>query len=64
MSWKIVGTKGGTGVAEGSAFLDAWIMTMGSRRDSLFANFIHETAMERPGATRGGKRRPFLEGGG
>jgi hypothetical protein len=64
MSWKIVGTRVGTGVAVRSPFLDAWVMTMGSAWDSFFANFIHEPAMERPGATRGGKRKPFLEAGG
>jgi hypothetical protein len=45
-------------------FLDAGIMTIGARRISFFASFIHEPLMERPGATRGGKRKPFLEDGG
>lgn len=51
-------------VSVGGPFLDTGVMTTGSRRISFFASFIHETAMERPGATRGGKRKPFLEAGG
>jgi hypothetical protein len=39
-------------------------MTMRSNGIDFFASFIHEPLMERPGATRGGKRKPFLEGGG
>ena len=63
MGWKIVGTMGGIRVAVRRPFLDAWVMAIGSTWDSFFANFIHETLMERPGATRGGKRKPFLEAG-
>lgn len=64
MRWKIVAAMGGVWVAVRRPFLGARVMTIESTRVSFFANFIHETLMERPGATRGGKRKPFLEAGG
>jgi len=64
MGWKIVGTKGGIGVAVRRPFFDARVMAMGSLRDSFFAHFIHQTPMQSLGATRGGKGKPFLEAGG
>jgi len=39
-------------------------MAMRSNGIDFFASFIHEPLMEHPGATRGGKRKPFLEAGG
>ena len=55
---------GRTWVAEGGPFLDAGVMTMRPNGIDFFASFIHEPLMESPGATRGGKRKPFLEVGG
>ena len=51
-------------VSVGRSFLDAGVMTIGPKRISFFADFSHQTPMECPGATRGGKRKPFLEAGG
>jgi hypothetical protein len=64
MGWTISATRGGPWVTEGKPLLDSGVMTMGSNRVDLFSDFIHEPPMERPGATRGGKRKPFLEVGG
>ena len=64
MSWRIDAARVGPWVAEGRPLLDARVMTMRSNRIDFFASFIHEPLMERPGATRGGKRKPFLEAGG
>jgi hypothetical protein len=64
MDWRIGAARVGAWVAEGRPLLDARVMTMGSKRVSFFADFIHQALMERPGATRGGKRKPFLAAGG
>ena len=64
MGWRIGAARRGVWVTVGRPFLDARVMTMRSKRVSFFADFIHQTAMERPGATRGGKRKPFLAAGG
>lgn len=64
MSWTNGVVRMGAWVAVGRPLLDAGVMTIGSSGIRLFASFIHESLMERPGATRGGKRKPFLEAGG
>jgi len=64
MSWRIGTARVGAWEAVGRPLLDAGVMTMRSNRIDFFASFIHEPLMERPGATRGGKRKPFLAAGG
>jgi len=61
MGWRNGGARRGARISVGKALLDARVMTMRANGVELFTNFIHEPAMERPGATRGGKRKPFLE---
>ena len=64
MNWRIGAARVGARVAVGRALLDARVMTMWSNVIDFFASFIDEPTMEGPGATRGGKRKPFLEAGG
>jgi hypothetical protein len=61
MNWRIGAARVGAWEAVGSALLDARVMTIWSKGIDFFASFIHEPLMEGPGATRGGKRKPFLE---
>lgn len=56
--------RGRAWIAVGQPFLDSRVVAMGSDRVDFFTYFIHKPLMERPGATRGGKRKPFLGAGG
>jgi len=51
-------------IAIGTSSFDAWVVAIGTRGDSFFANFSNETSMTSPGATRGGKTKPFPGAGG
>jgi hypothetical protein len=47
------------GIAIGRLPLGTRVVTVGSKRISFFTNFSDQAAMASPGATRGGKRKPF-----
>jgi hypothetical protein len=46
-------------IAIGRLPLGTWEVAIGSERSSFFTNFSDQAAMASPGATRGGKRKPF-----
>jgi hypothetical protein len=47
------------GIAIWGLPLGTRVVTVGSKRIFFFTNFSDQAAMASPGATRGGKRKPF-----
>lgn len=61
MSGWIAAARGSVRIAVGRASFDAGVVAVRSKGNSFFANFSHQPPMERPRATRGGKKKPFRE---